>query len=305
MSSRIASARNSAHAHPAVRKLTARRQLATLLAALALAATGMLASSAGRAQAATATESTAALTVLHMMNAERAVNHLPALGWSTALVSSARRHNLTMAKVDVLSHQLPGEPVFSTRISQAGVPWHAAAENIGWSTDQSSRGAGSLETAMYGERPPADGHRLNILSRSVHYVGIDTYIDAHTGKIWLTEDFADVSGPLPLSVHAPVGNLDSATALSGHRVRLFGWAMDPDSKATALYIGIYFDGHYAGSVRAPVARPDVSKVKGAGPYQGYLIVLTLPAGRHAITTYAVNVGLGSGEARLASHIVVV
>ncbi|HET6209366.1 MAG TPA: CAP domain-containing protein, partial [Jatrophihabitans sp.] len=147
------------------------RRLTVLIAVLASAA---LTSFAGAAQAATPTESTAALNVYHMLNAERAANHLPALGWSTALVSSARRHDLTMASANVLSHQLPGEPVFSTRISQAGVTWHAAAENIGWTTDRSSAGAMGLESAMYGERPPDDGHRLNILSTAVRYVGIDT-----------------------------------------------------------------------------------------------------------------------------------
>src|SRR6185437_10822308 len=150
------------------------RRFAVLISVLASAAlTGFM----GTAQAATPAEANAALNVYHLLNAERSANHLPALGWSTALQSSARRHNLTMAQANVLSHQLPGEPVFSTRISQAGVAWHSAAENIGWSTDQSSRGADSLENAMYAERPPEDGHRLNILSTSVHYVGIDTYID--------------------------------------------------------------------------------------------------------------------------------
>ena len=173
-----------------------------------------------------------------MLNAERAANHLPALGWSTALVSSARRHNLTMAAANVLSHQLPGEPVFSTRISQAGVHWHAAAENIGWTTDRSSAGANSLETAMYGERPPNDGHRLNILSTAVHYVGIDTYIDAAHRQALADRGLrrrrrpADRRAPTAaLPSHKPFGNLDSATALPGHKVRLSGWAIDPDNKA--------------------------------------------------------------------------
>jgi hypothetical protein len=242
------------------------------------------------------------------MNAERAVNHLPALGWSTALVSSARRHNLTMAAANVLSHQLPGEPVFSTRISQAGVPWHSAAENIGWSTDQTTRGADSLQTAMYGERPPEDGHRLNILSGSVHYVGIDTYIDARTGKIWLTEDFADVAGPKPVATllsRKPTGNLDAATALPGHKARLVGWAVDPDNRYMSLTIGVYYDGHFAGWFHAPVPRPDVASALHAGPLQGYSIVLTLPAGRHTVTTIAANVGAGSGFSTLASHTVAV
>jgi uncharacterized protein YkwD len=279
--------------------------LTVLIAVLASAA---LTSFAGAAQAATPTESTAALNVYHMLNAERAANHLPALGWSTALVSSARRHDLTMASANVLSHQLPGEPVFSTRISQAGVTWHAAAENIGWTTDRSSTGAMGLESAMYGERPPDDGHRLNILSTAVRYVGIDTYIDSRTGKLWLTEDFADVAGPQAASTpapapaaHNPIGNLDSATALPGHKVRLVGWAVDPDNRYMTLTVGVYYDGHFAGWFHAAVPRPDVASALHAGPMQGYSIVLTLPAGRHTVTTIAANVGAGSGFSTLASR----
>ncbi|MEO6703440.1 MAG: CAP domain-containing protein [Jatrophihabitantaceae bacterium] len=295
----------SARATTAGHHTPARRAALGAVAAftvLASAAFGLMPS----AKAATPAEAGAAQAVLALLNSERAANHLPALGWSPALVSSARRHNLTMAAANVLSHQLPGEPVFSVRISQAGVSWHAAAENIGWTTDRTSHGADSLEISMYNERPPSDGHRLNILSTAVHYVGIDTYIDSRTGTLWLTEDFADVAGPLPVNTaHLPIGSLDSATALPGHKVRLTGWAMDPDAKTVSLYIGIFYDGHFAGYLRAPVARPDVTRAKGAGPHPGYLITLTLPAGRHAITTYAVNVGTGSGMARLGSLLVTV
>ncbi|MGI8664646.1 MAG: CAP domain-containing protein [Jatrophihabitans sp.] len=278
-------------------------KLATVAAVLAVALTSMVAA-ADSARAATATESTAALTTYHLLNSERAANHLPALGWSAALVSSARRHNLTMAQANVLSHQLPGEAVFRTRISQAGVAWHSAAENIGWTTNRSSAGSMAMQTAMYNEKAPNNGHRLNILSTSVHYVGIDTYIDAKTGKLWLTEDFADVAGaPVVSAAHAPIGNLESATALAGHKVRLSGWAVDPDSKALPIFIGVYYDGHFAGYFRFPTARPDVAKAKGAGPDQGYAFTLTLPAGRHTVTTYCLNVGAGSGQTKLASKLV--
>src|SRR6185437_12006805 len=282
------------------------RRFAVLISVLASAAlTGFM----GTAQAATPAEANAALNVYHLLNAERSANHLPALGWSTALVSSARRHNLTMAAANVLSHQLPGEPVFSTRISQAGVAWHAAAENIGWTTDRTSTGAMGLETAMYNERPPDDGHRLNILSTATRYVGIETYIDARTGKLWLTEDFADVPGPsaaaattVTLASRKPFGNLDSATVLPGHKVRLVGWAVDPDNRYMPLTIGVFYDGsHFAGWFHAAAARPDVASALHAGPMQGYSIVLTLPAGRHTVTTIANNVGMGSGFSTLASR----
>jgi uncharacterized protein YkwD len=298
----------SSHTAASSRPTRARR-LVVLISVLACAA---LTGFACQAQAATATETTAALNVYHMLNSERAANHLPALGWSTALVSSARRHDLTMAAANVLSHQLPGEAVFSTRISQAGVNWHAAAENIGWTTDRSSAGAMGLEAAMYGERPPDDGHRLNILSTAVRYVGIDTYIDARTGKLWLTEDFADVAGPQTAATptaappsHKPFGNLDAATVLPGHKVRLAGWAVDPDNRYMHVTIGVYYDGHFVNWYHAPVSRPDVASALHAGPTQGYSIVLTLPAGRHTVTTIAANIGAGSGFSTLASRSVVV
>jgi hypothetical protein len=143
----------------------------------------------------TSTEQAAASSVLAMLNAERQANHLPALGASSALTTSARRHNLAMAGSNTMSHQVPGEPPMGTRMTLAGVVWYHAAENIGWTTDRTTAGARGLEQTMYDEKPPDDGHRTNILSTAVSWVGIDVYIDANTQKLWLTEDFADAAGP--------------------------------------------------------------------------------------------------------------
>ena len=205
-----------------------RRQLVTALAA-SLAAVSALLVHPGSTEAATTAEIAAATSVLRMLNAERAAHHLPALASSPALVSGARLHNVIMAQANLLSHQLPGEAVFSTRIAQAGVPWHSAAENVGWTTVKTTAGAEGLQSSMYNEKPPNDGHRRNILSTSVRFVGIDVLIDARTGKLWLTEDFADVGGPVPppMANHNPFGYYDSAVALSSHRARLRGWAVDP------------------------------------------------------------------------------
>jgi hypothetical protein len=49
----------------------------------------------------------------------------------------------------------------------------------------------SIEAAMMAERAPNDGHRRNILSRSVTAIGIDVYWDKAHHKLWLTEDFAN------------------------------------------------------------------------------------------------------------------
>lgn len=278
-----------------------------LLGAVLVAATvGTAAMVVGNpAEAATTAEVSAANAVLKLMNTERAAHSLPALGMSTALISSARRHNLWMAKYNTLSHQLPGEPYFSTRISQAGVQWHAAAENIGWTTNRTTSGADGLEVAMYNETAPNDGHRRNILSTAVRYVGIDVYLDAAHGKLWLTEDFADVSGvvsptPAELALHNPIGHLDSVTVLPGHQVRLTGWSIDPDYKSVAPVTAVYYDGKYAGYFRTNTARPDVAARYHAGPDLGFNVTLTLPAGRHVICVYAINIRLGNASPRLAA-----
>jgi uncharacterized protein YkwD len=275
---------------------------AVTVAGAVVAGTVLAGTAAG---AATATETSIANSVLSSLNSQRAANRLPALGMSAALINSAHRHNLWMASTNTMSHQLPGEPDFGTRIRQAGVPWHAAAENIGWTTNRTVSGANGLETTMYNEQPPNDGHRLNILSTAVHYVGIDIYLDAGTGKLWLTEDFADVSGataptPAQLALHNPIGHLDSATVLSGHRVRLTGWSIDPDYKSVAPLTAVYYDGKYAGYFRTNSPRPDVAARYHAGPDLGFDITLTLPPGRHVICVYAINIRLGNASPRLAA-----
>jgi uncharacterized protein YkwD len=287
----------------AARPSRRRHLMAALVAGLA-AVPGLLVHP-GAARAATTAESAAATSVLRMLNAERAAHRLPALGSSPALLSGAHLHNVTMAQANLLSHQLPGEAVFSTRIEQAGVPWHSAAENVGWTTAQTTAGADGLHASMYNETAPNDGHRLNILSASVRFVGIDVLIDARTGKLWLTEDFADVSGPAPapLANHNPFGYYDSAVTLTGHRVRLRGWAVDPDNRALPRPVAVWYDGRPVAWFRFAVARPDVARARTTGPNQGFDVTVTLPAGVHSVCVYAGNAGAGTASPRLGCRTV--
>ncbi len=287
------------------------RRLAALLATGAVVA-GALTATAPPVSAATSTETAAAASVFALLNSERAAHHLPALGWSTALVSSARRHNVAMAQANTMSHQLPGEAVFSTRISQAGVPWHSVAENIGWTTNRTSTGANGLETAMYDEKAPDDGHRQNILSTSTRYVGIDTLIDAATGKLWLTQDFTDVAGPssagpatLSVANHNPGGHYDTAIGVSGHRVKVTGWAVDPDRRSQPLMIAVYYDGRYAGRYHSTITRSDVAASRHTGPMQGFSILVRLPLGKHSVCTYPLNILAGNANPRLGCKVVTI
>jgi len=68
----------------------------------------------------TTTEQSYATAMLKMLNAERAVYHLAPLTVNWRLNSSARTHDLWMAKYNTMSHQLPGEASFGTRITRTG-----------------------------------------------------------------------------------------------------------------------------------------------------------------------------------------
>jgi uncharacterized protein YkwD len=124
-----------------------------------------------------------------MINRERAAHGLPALWMNPKLQVAARRHNLHMAQHNTMSHQLPGEPYFGRRILNAGYHWSYAGENIAWNSDMTKAGVKLLERLMYHEKAPYNDHRLNILSKHYHGVGVDVYLDKTHHKVWLTTDF--------------------------------------------------------------------------------------------------------------------
>jgi uncharacterized protein YkwD len=170
------------------------RRLIALAVALVLALTALMtpreAHAATRPRLTTTTTSNYAKAMLVLLNEERHAHHLRPLAMNWRLRLSAHRHNLRMAKADEMSHQLPNEPFFATRISNAGYRWSYAAENVGVTPQPSKAGVLALERMMYNEAPPNDtAHRQNILSRRARQVGIDVYYDAKHHRIWFTQDF--------------------------------------------------------------------------------------------------------------------
>jgi uncharacterized protein YkwD len=178
--------RDASWSRRAVRALLA----VTLTVLMAIAATcAARPASAATTPAQTGTERTIAVAVQTVLNAERAAHHLPRLSLNHNLNMSARRHDVTMARYNTMSHQLPGEPFFATRMQQAGYHWTYAGENIAWNSSMTLAGVIALQKIMYNERPPNDGHRLNILSSHYREVGIDVYLDRRHHKVWMTTDF--------------------------------------------------------------------------------------------------------------------
>ena len=47
-----------------------------------------------------------------------------------------------------------------------------------------------LTRSMLDEKPPDDGHRLNILSSAFTHIGISVYRDS-SGTVWMTQDFSN------------------------------------------------------------------------------------------------------------------
>ncbi|MCP2197116.1 sigma-70 family RNA polymerase sigma factor [Lentzea flava] len=134
--------------------------------------------------------------VLAMINDARAAQGLPALQVDPALVTAADRHTRAMMSNGCgLSHQCPGESGLGERSTAAGVRWSTVGENVGMggpvkdAVDPISKMALGLTQSMLDEKPPNDGHRKNILSKSFKRIGIVVIRDAK-GTVWMTHDFA-------------------------------------------------------------------------------------------------------------------
>jgi uncharacterized protein YkwD len=134
--------------------------------------------------------------VLTLINQARAQAGLPLYSLSSGLDRSADAHNALMAAGCGLSHQCPGEPPLGSRETGAGVTWTSAGENIGeggpvpGTTAAIAQMALALTQDMLNEKPPDNGHRLNILSSSFKVTGIAVFRDS-SGTVWMTQDFAN------------------------------------------------------------------------------------------------------------------
>jgi len=141
-------------------------------------------------------ESEAVSQVLALINQARAQAGLSAYTITAGLDSSSAAHNARMAGGCGLSHQCPGEPALGTRETDAGVNWTAAGENIGEGGPVSDTASAIAQMAvtltqdMLNEKPPDDGHRLNILSSTFTHIGIAVTIDS-SGTVWMTQDFSN------------------------------------------------------------------------------------------------------------------
>jgi hypothetical protein len=90
----------------------------------------------------------------------------------------------------------------------------------------------------------------------------------------------------------PVGNLEVVTSLSPQRVRVAGWAFDPNS-GDPVEVGMTVDGQFGARIRADVDRPDVGTAYGRSPRAGFDTELTVSPGTHQVCVGVFNLEWGA------------
>ncbi|GLZ02320.1 CAP domain-containing protein [Actinoplanes sp. NBRC 103695] len=132
--------------------------------------------------------------VLAHINEARADEGRAALTLDTELSQASERHNEAMLSNGCgLSHRCAGEADLGPRFNAQGVQFRAAGENIGFrsggaSQSQIIEAANRITDSMLAERPPNDGHRVNLLNAGFTKIGLAVTRD--DGLVWFTQDFA-------------------------------------------------------------------------------------------------------------------
>lgn len=149
--------------------------------------------------------------LFQLLNRERAANHLAELNWDDALFKAARQHALLMLDLNILEHQLPGEPGLEERLTNAGARFTYIAENIAIGKDSATIHNGWMHSP---------GHRGNILSARVTAVGIA--VVREPDGLFAVEDFAQAFGNVSLEQQEK----QVASLLSAKGLRVTGMAED-------------------------------------------------------------------------------
>lgn len=142
-------------------------------------------------------------------NRERGTRDLPLLTWDEALARTARKHAELMAELDVLEHQLSGEPDLVAQAWKAGARFSRITENIGRGEDPSKFHGGWMHSAE---------HRANILDSKVDSIGIA--VVQGIGRSFAVEDFARAVKSLSLDEQEM--QVEQLIAARGLRLRRIG-----------------------------------------------------------------------------------
>jgi uncharacterized protein YkwD len=127
------------------------------------------------------------------LNDARRQAGLTPLAWSARLQRSAAGHNQQMASANELTFRIGDEPALGVRQANQGVLGSYAAENVASTQSTGLAGALAAQQLMLAEQAPEDSRRQNLLSTALNAVGIDVLLDPANGRMWITQDFAQLS----------------------------------------------------------------------------------------------------------------
>ena len=113
--------------------------------------------------------------VLTLVNEERAKSGLSPLTLDTAACDAAQTRAREI--VSNFSHTRPGGKSFSTALTEAGVTFRSAGENIAYGQTSPSQVMNSWMNSS--------GHRANIMSKNYTKIGIAHYEDASGTDYWV------------------------------------------------------------------------------------------------------------------------
>ena len=118
-------------------------------------------------------------------SAETGGRALP-LRWNENLATVARAHSRDMLEQGFFDHVDPDGRTLSRRLSEGGIPWQAAGENIAIYTT-----VPGAEAAFMNEPRFQRNHRANILNANYTDVGIGI-VKGPDGRLYITQDFVAI-----------------------------------------------------------------------------------------------------------------
>ena len=108
--------------------------------------------------------------VVALVNAERAKVNLPALTMSTDLNYAAQIR--AVETTQSFSHTRPNGSSFSSVLTENGIPYRRAGENIAWGQ--------KTPEAVVNAWMNSEGHRANILNKNFTSIGVGYYLNGST-----------------------------------------------------------------------------------------------------------------------------
>lgn len=123
--------------------------------------------------------------LLDAVNHERANENISPLKWDANLAAAARAHVQEMVARNRLSHQFPGEPNLTARVSNAGARFSSVAENVA-----EAPSVDELHIGWMNSLP----HRANIMNPKLNAIGIA--VEMRGEQYFAVQDFSTAVGSL-------------------------------------------------------------------------------------------------------------